>query len=245
MKWYEEWFDSPLYEKMYAERDEGEAGKLADFLITIVPPVQFTNVLDLGCGRGRHSLNFARRGYKVTGIDLSPRAIEKARQKAAKEKLDIEFIIGDMREPLQRKFDIIINLFTSFGYYSSDEKNESVLDSIYAMMHKKSVAVIDYMNISYTLDNYIRFEEGSIDGTSYKIKRYIIDDIIHKEMVFKMDDGSERGYREQVKLYDLEWFKNRMSQRDLMIKKVFGDYDGNRFNLKESPRMIMVCEKVS
>lgn len=243
MKWYEEWFNSPLYEKMYAERDDEEASRLADFLVTLVPNEHYPNVLDLGCGRGRHSLNFARRGYNVTGIDLSPKAIEKAANKAKKEELDIEFLVRDMREPLDRNFDVIINLFTSFGYFSSDERNEMVLDSIRAMMHEQSVVIIDYMNVSYTLENYIRCEEGELDGISYEINRFVSDDTINKEMVFHMKDGTERGYRERVKLYDLSWFKRMMNRRGAAIKDVFGDYSGNTFDSKKSPRMIMLFER--
>ncbi len=67
MNWFEEWFDSPLYEKLYSNRDEEEARRLIEFLEQTLSLNNCTSILDLGCGRGRHSITLARRGYKVKG----------------------------------------------------------------------------------------------------------------------------------------------------------------------------------
>jgi len=79
MSWFEEWFDSPLYEKLYANRNSDEAERLADLIEKEIPVKKYSTVLDLGCGRGRHSIALATRGYDVTGVDLSEEALAKAR----------------------------------------------------------------------------------------------------------------------------------------------------------------------
>src|SRR6056297_542997 len=111
MSWFEEWFDSPLYEKLYSNRDEKDAASLADLIEEVIPVSAYRNVLDLGCGRGRHSITLAQRGYQVTGIDLSNKAIEKAKRIAGQKNLNnVKFFVRDMRDPLPKQFDAIVNL---------------------------------------------------------------------------------------------------------------------------------------
>ena len=126
MSWFEEWFDSPLYELLYAYRNEEEARRLADLIEDKIPPGDFSNVVDVGCGRGRHSIALAERGYHVTGFDLSPTAIEKARRIAKERDLsNVRFIVQDMRKPLDDTFDAAFNLFTTFGYSWRTQKTSA------------------------------------------------------------------------------------------------------------------------
>ncbi|HKJ45906.1 MAG TPA: class I SAM-dependent methyltransferase [Balneolales bacterium] len=241
MSWFEDWFDSPLYEKMYTKRDEEEAAKLADLLAELLPVEMYKSVLDLGCGRGRHSINFAKRGYTVTGIDLSEKAIQKARKKAEELHLDIEFLIGDMRHPLDRTFDGIINLFTSFGYFADDEENVSVIKAMKSMLRKDGFLVIDYLNAGKVKDDLIPYEEGKIDGVSYDICRYLEEDTVNKKMQFHTGSSeAKKEYTERVKLYDLNWFQTHLEEEHIKIEKVFGDYDGSPFNKQESPRLLII-----
>jgi len=246
MSWFEEWFDSPLYEKMYANRDDKEAAQLADLLKEVMPAEQYSEILDLGCGRGRHSINFAERGYHVTGIDLSEVAIQKARSKAKKMNLDIEFIVGDMRKPLDRTFDGIINLFTSFGYFRDDEENRKVLRAMQKMLRTDGLLVIDYLNAEKVKKDIESYDEGTIDHIEYEIHRFLEDDTVNKKMIFQFDDnGKTREYQERVKLYNLDWFREKMKACHLVIKQVYGEYDGQAYDPDESSRLIMICQKDS
>ncbi|HKL03925.1 MAG TPA: methyltransferase domain-containing protein, partial [Cryomorphaceae bacterium] len=135
MSWFEEWFDSPLYEKLYSNRDEKDAASLAELIEEVIPVSDYRNILDLGCGRGRHSITLAQRGYQVTGIDLSKKAIQKAKRIARQKNLDnVEFFVRDMRAPLPKQFDAIVNLFTTFGYFLEDEENRRVLVNTQKML---------------------------------------------------------------------------------------------------------------
>ena len=95
--WYEEWFDRAEYELVYQKRDDADARLLFDLIDRVTDLQAGARVLDMACGRGRHARLFARRGYKVTGIDLSPAAIETATRLAGEEGLSIRFETGDMR----------------------------------------------------------------------------------------------------------------------------------------------------
>lgn len=243
MEWFEEWFDTPLFEELYAYRDDAEAKKLADHLVNVIPVETYPNILDLGCGRGRHSINMAVRNYNVTGIDLSEVAIKKARRKAEEQNLEIEFLVGDMRTPLNRKFDAIINLFTSFGYFEDDDENRRVLQSMSKMVHSDGMIVIDYLNAANVINQYVPTGEGRIGDVHYTITRFIEDDTINKKMVFQSnEDDEEQVYNERVKLYDIKWFEQNLADFGIKIIRTYGDYDLGDYDEKASPRLLMICK---
>lgn len=244
MDWFEEWFNSPLYEKLYSNRDEEEARELIAFLEQTLQLNDCSSILDLGCGRGRHSINLGQRGYRVKGIDLSTEAIKTAEEKAGELGLDhVSFEVRDMRNPLQETFDAIVNLFTTFGYFERDDENALVLDSVVKMLKQEGVFVLDYLNAEKVKRNYRPEEEGEFHGIHYQIKRYVKDGAIHKDIVFS-GNGLEnpRTYSERVKLYGLEWFKSEMDKRNLEIMEVSGDYRGADFDPETSPRLLIISK---
>lgn len=241
MDWFEEWFDSPLYEKLYANRDEEEAARLVELLEETLSLNECSTILDLGCGRGRHSINLHKKGYQVTGIDLSEQAIATARQKAKTFDYDIEFKVRDMRDPLPETFDAIVNLFTTFGYFKSEEENAAVFDSVNQMLKPGGVFVFDYLNANKVRENFIPSEEGEFQGIHYEIRRYIKDNAIHKEIHFSGNKiGGEKKYTERVKLYDLSWFKQELADRNLFVDNVYGEYDGSDFEPETSSRLMIL-----
>ena len=241
MDWFEEWFDSPLYEKLYAKRDEEEAARLVRLLEDTLNENQCSKVLDLGCGRGRHAINLYSKGYEVTGIDLSEQAIATARQKARNREYDITFEVRDMREPLEETFDAVVNLFTTFGYFDADQENAAVFDSVVRMLRPNGIFVLDYLNGHKVEKEYVPSEEDRFQGIHYKIRRYIEDNAIHKEINFSGKKiGGEKQYAERVKLYGLPWFQEEMAKRGLTIDQVYGDYEGGEFDPKTSPRMLLI-----
>lgn len=242
MSWFEDWFDSPLYEKLYANRDEEEARQLIELLEETLNLGNCSSILDLGCGRGRHAVNLARKGYEVTGIDLSEEAIKTAKARAEKEGLtNIRFMVRDMRKPLPESFDAIVNLFTTFGYFEKDEENAQVLDSIVEMLVPGGIFVLDYMNSDKVRRSYKPSDRGKFRDIEYRASRYIEDEAIVKEIKFSGGpiDGT-RTYSEHVKLYDLDWFKRELGKRNLEIDRLYGDYLGNEFDPSSSPRLMIV-----
>lgn len=244
MSWFKEWFDSPLYEKLYAYRNDEEAARLADLLEREIPQNQYPKILDLGCGRGRHSLSLAERGYHVTGIDLSETAIATARENASERNLDITFAVRDMREPLPEKFDAIVNLFTTFGYFRSDEENIKVVDGIASMLSPGGIFVMDYLNENLARTDLIPEESGTYDSLQYHIERKIEEDMIFKQITFSGDElKGDLQYQERVKLYDPSWFEKVFDGCGLKMKKYYGTYSGGPFDKESSPRLIMIAEK--
>ncbi|MEX0823949.1 MAG: class I SAM-dependent methyltransferase [Balneolaceae bacterium] len=245
MSWFEEWFDSPLYEKLYAYRDEEEASLLAVLIEKEIPMSDYRSILDLGCGRGRHSLTLAEKGYRVTGIDLSQNAIEKAGKIAEQRKLtNIDFKVGDMRAPLPETFDAVLNLFTTFGYFLKDKENEKVFESVQSMLKPGGIFFMDYMNAKVVRNNIVPEEKGSYREWDYRISRKIKNDMIYKNIrFFTQSQGQTIKYRERVKLYGLNWFRVVATRNHFTLKKTYGNYEGDPFNEEESSRLIMVFER--
>ncbi len=264
-KWFTTWFDTPLYEKLYADRDQQEAVDMIDLLGKLLPTKGYSKVLDLGCGRGRHSIEFARRGYDVTGLDLSERALEIARQKTKKEGLQVEFIQGDMRVPIQTEgqtqiFDLVLNLFTTFGYFDDSADDERVVDAIAEMVRPQGWFVLDFMNPEWVRKTILPYESRSMDGVTVQIRRWIESgsevtgeyDIVKKEITFRDDHGQESGiFRESVRLYPIEWFKNQLNRRGFQLISLFGNYQGDDFWATDSqehdssPRAIQFFQKIN
>ncbi|MFI0492366.1 SAM-dependent methyltransferase, partial [Flavobacterium sp.] len=115
--WFASWFDTPYYHILYKERNDHEAQIFMDNITHYLNLPENAKVLDLACGKGRHSIYLNQLGYEVVGADLSENSIAEA-NKSQNETL--KFQVHDMRETFDDKFDAIFNLFTSFGYFEND-----------------------------------------------------------------------------------------------------------------------------
>ncbi|MBK7868718.1 MAG: class I SAM-dependent methyltransferase [Ignavibacteriales bacterium] len=127
-KWFQNWFDSEHYLKLYHGRDISEAEKLAKLICKCTGINASSRVLDLGCGAGRHSIIFSKLGFQVTGYDLSRHLLLEAKSNAIKQQTRISLVRGDIRNlPFKSEFDLVLNIFTSWGYFESDLENITVL----------------------------------------------------------------------------------------------------------------------
>lgn len=245
MSWFEKWFDSPLYEKIYANRNREEAAQLATLIEKQIPVSDYPHLLDLGCGRGRHSITLAKRGFKLTGVDLSEEAIKKARRLAADEHLkSIDFFIGDMRDPIERTFDAVLNLFTTFGYFLDDSENVDVLRNVHRMLKTGGLFMQDFMNSELVRMNLVPSEEGEYEKIHYHIERKIENSMVFKTIRFSGADLDEPlEFTERVKLYDLDWFEKELEANGFDLLTIYGNYRGGSFIKNESSRLIMLSQK--
>lgn len=234
--WYASWFDTHYYHILYKDRDYTEAQLFMDNLTHYLNLPENAKILDLACGKGRHSVYLNQLGYDVTGADLSENSIKKASEQA-NEKL--HFQVHDMRIPFDEKFDAIFNLFTSFGYFESDEDNLTTLKAIKESLNDYGFAVIDFMNANHVIQNLVPEEVKTVDGIDFHIKRYVKDNHIFKEIDFD-DNGEHFHFTEKVKALTLQDFESMMEEAGIFLLDVFGDYKLRKFFKNDSERLIMI-----
>ncbi len=240
--WYEEWFDHPEYELVYQDRDEAEAARLVDFVERVAAPAEGTAIVDMGCGRGRHARALARRGYHVTGVDLSERAIEEARKRAEKEGLDVLFRRGDMRLPVcDCCFDGVINVFTAFGYFDDDEDHVRALRAMRRSLRAGGWFIQDFFNVPYVIDHLVPQDRRVRDDAEIRQQRWVEGGRVHKEISIRTN-GDEQSFRESVRLYTLDDFQAMYEEAGFDLLETFGDYEGRPYG-DETPRLILHARK--
>ncbi|HZG87110.1 class I SAM-dependent methyltransferase [Paenibacillus sp.] len=235
--WYERTFCED-YLAVYKHRDvkgaEHEVRAMSAWLR--LPPR--ASVLDLCCGTGRHSVVLRRLGYSVVGVDLSETLLAVARKR---EPNGIRWVRGDMRAvPLAERFDAVLNLFTSFGYFESDAENEKVLREMHRLLRPGGRFVIDFLNPSYTKEHLVP-RSTKRDGPLYiEETRTIQAGCVVKTIRVSERGASARTYEERVKLYELSDFVRMLKGAGLTLLRAFGDYDGSDYEEARSKRLILV-----
>lgn len=246
MSWYEEWFDSDAYELVYEQRDLGEARRLADLIERTVAPDQGACLLDVGCGRGRHARILAARGYDVTGVDLSPRAIETARRRATEEGVGdrVRFVQGDMRHlTYDAAFDGAVNLFTSFGYFDDEADHQAVIDGIAQALVPGGWFVQDFLNAPYVRAHLVAEDEKVVEGVLVHQERWLEGDRVRKRITFRNGtDGDIPSFTESVRLLTAADFHRMYAAAGLTLGATFGDYDGGP-HTAASPRLILLARR--
>jgi SAM-dependent methyltransferase len=241
MSWYEQWFDTDEYELIYRNRDEGEAKRAIDLIESVALPGAGGTVLDMGCGRGRHSLGLAARGYRVTGLDLSKRSLKAARKKAAEEGVDVRFIHGDMREPVAGRYDLVVNLFTAFGYFEAMGEHQRAVDAMAGALNHGAFLVQDFLNPAYVRANLVESDARLIGDLEVRQRRRIQDNRIMKTIEF-IRDSESHSFQESVALLELADFERLYEAAGLKLLEVRGDYDGADFG-EASPRCILFSQR--
>lgn len=240
--WYKDWFNSPFYHKLYFDRDELEAEAFIKKLVQHLQPAPGSRMLDVACGKGRHSKTLASLGYTVTGIDISADSIAYARQF---ENDHLDFFVHDMRLPFYANyFDLAFNFFTSFGYFKTRREHDDAIRTIAQSLKKGGRLVIDYLNVHYAEERLVHREEKEIDGTHYSIHRW--DDETHFYKKISVSDATLKEplvYTEKVAKFSLGDFTDMLSFQGLQVQEVFGDYDFNSYDVRKTARLIIVAEK--
>ena len=241
--WYQDWFNSPFYHKLYFERDDKEAEIFIDRLIQYLKPAPASRMLDIGCGRGRHSKKLASMGFAVTGIDISPDSIDFARQ-FENDRLD--FFVHDMRLPFWGNFfDYAFNFFTSFGYFRTRREHDDTIRTIASGLKPGSIFVIDYLNTHYAEDHLVGAETKQMGETSYDINRWNDDSHFYKKI--RVTDPSLLSpleYIEKVAKFSLGDFTDMLSYQGLQVQEVFGDYHFNSYDIRKTPRLMIIAQKM-
>ncbi|WP_443939694.1 class I SAM-dependent methyltransferase [Pedobacter sp. MW01-1-1] len=239
-KWFQYWFNSPYYHILYQERNDAEAEFFIDNLTKFLAPKADARMLDIACGKGRHSIYLNKKGFDVTGIDLSDQSIKHAKQF---ENDKLHFLVHDMRRLFYiNYFDIALNLFTSFGYFDSEKDHVNTLKTFRKCLNANGILVIDYFNTEKIVRNLNACETKELDGIRFNITKNVVDNKIIKKINFE-DNKKVYNFEERVAAFSLDDFTRMLNKAGMVIEKTFGNYALDDFNDCESDRLILICKK--
>jgi len=239
-EWFATWFDSPYYHILYKYRDGQEASVFMNQLNEALALPVGAEVLDLACGKGRHSLTLHQLGYRVTGADLSCESIQEACEFAQE---GLEFIVHDMRDVIPgRQFQAVFNLFTSFGYFDDRSGNLQVLSAVHTMLEEKGLLILDFMNAEKVISNLVTEELKEIDGIAFHIRRQYDGQHILKEISFSAAD-EDFFFTERVQALSPNDFHTLMDESGFHVLNTYGDFSLSPFDSRSSDRFIIIAQK--
>lgn len=235
--WYEKWFGED-YLTVYPHRDGREADTVVAFLQGRLASRRIDRVLDLACGAGRHSHALGKHWW-TTGFDLSEALLLVARREAT----EACYVRGDMRLlPFRaNSFSLVVNLFTSFGYFSEDTDHQRVLGEICEVTSAGGVFVLDYLNSARVIETLKPEDERSVNGVVVEQRRAIVDDgrFVEKRITLR---GKDKSFVERVRLFSRDDLERMLTRAGFDIEEVVGDYEGVPWH-PDSERTMFVAVK--
>jgi SAM-dependent methyltransferase len=245
MEWFEDReFWETLYPYMFTEERFADAAVQVEKLLALTV-FQGQAVLDLCCGPGRHSVLLAQRGFAVTGVDRTEFLLEKARTRGAEANVTVEWVHEDMRHFVRpASFDLVINLFTSFGYFDNKDEDLQVLRNLHDSLRPGGALVIDVIGkerLAKVLQPAIVNEEA--DGALLIQRHEIFDDWtrVRNEWIL-VRDGIARTFRFHHTIYSGQELKDRLHASGFDSVRIYGDLDGAEYG-PNARRLIAVAHK--
>ena len=240
MEWFESWFDTPYYHLLYSNRDYTEAENFITKLTQELQLPQSSKIIDLACGKGRHSVFLNKLGYDVLGLDLSQQSIDFDKQF---ENESLAFKVHDMRNPIDSEpVRAVFNLFTSFGYFDNEADDRNVFQSVYNVLKPEGFFVLDYLNEEFVTRTLVPETTIHREGIDFHISKKIEGRHIIKDIRFEIN-GEAKNFFEKLKLHTLETIENYASECGFERVKIWGDYQLNDFEKEISPRCINLFKK--
>jgi SAM-dependent methyltransferase len=241
-RWYDEFFGDDWLAIARSVEDPERTRRQVDFLVERLGLAPGARVLDLACGHGRHAVELASRGVRVTGLDLSEPSLALARERAAARGVELELVQGDMRElPWRDEFDAVVNLWTAFGYFAEEADDARVLAAVRTALHPGGSFLLDTLNLfslarGFQEHGWQELEDG----------RIMLEDRSYDHLTGRSSatwtligaDGSRRPYSHSLRVYTLPELDRLLDQAGLDIVETWGSWEGEPFGW-EAHRLIV------
>jgi SAM-dependent methyltransferase len=236
-EWFEEWFGED-YVALYPHRNEAEAERAVAFIARTIGTRAVRRVLDLACGSGRHA-KYLGANWWTAGIDLSEVLLRIARRNESPARL----VRGDIRALPYRdsSFDLVVNLFTSFGYFETDLEHELVIRDLARVIEPRGTFVLDYLNADAVRAQLVPHDGRTIGGRVVEQRREITDAgrFVVKHISLK-NEGRE--FVERVRLFTRRELEEMLDRAGFRIETAYGDYSGESLT-ETSPRVILFARR--
>jgi SAM-dependent methyltransferase len=226
MEWFKDLYDDFRMMTGFGSVSEEQTKKEVDFLRDVLQLPQSAKILDLFCGAGRHSLEFARRGYVVTGVEYNPDYLKLANSLATERNVAPNFIQGDVRHvDYGAGYDAVIIMFHSFGYFS-DEEDTLVLTKIYDALKASGRFLIEILNRDWIIKNFAEIQEREIEGIRILEKRAFDVLTSRNNFVIERHEGSKVVTRKgSWRLYSAHEIKNILENIGFKFVAAYGSLE--------------------
>jgi SAM-dependent methyltransferase len=231
---------------MFPVRRIEQATEEVDQLLNLTD-VRHGSVLDLACGPGRHSVEFAKRGYDVTGIDRSVFLLDHARRNAAAAGVDVEWVEEDMRKFVRpRSYDLALSIFTSFGYFERPPDNQAVLENVYSSLEPGGRFVIHVLGKEPLAHRFLATDFKELeDGRLLVQHREIIDDWTRLRATWLVVQGAAaERFSFRVWIYSGSELRQMLQSAGFESVEIYGALDGRAYDL-DAQRLVAVATKPS
>jgi SAM-dependent methyltransferase len=241
--WYEQDSYWTTFESILFNRKRiADTPAQVDHIIKLLQIEDGAKILDLCCGIGRHSLEFARRGFQVTGVDRTQSYLDKARQQAKTENLNIEFIKEDMRKFCRDDtFDVVINMFTSFGYFEDSEDDRQVVENIFRSLKSGGKFLIEIMGKELVARDFRERDWNEINGCIILEDRKLLNNwekIENRWIILK--EGQQVEHRFVLRLYSAVEISSLLKRCGFSDVKIYGSLQGINYDYKAN-RLVAVA----
>jgi SAM-dependent methyltransferase len=244
-----EWFEddefwSTWYSYMFTKERLDRAAEEVDQILSLIG-FEPRSILDLACGPGRHAVEFAKRGYRVTGVDRSAFLLSRARERSRAAGVEVEWIEQDMRE-FERPgaFELAINMFTAFGYFDDKSEDLRVLGRLRTSLAAGGALVLDVIGKEWLARHFEATSSSqSEDGALVITRKEIFDDWtrIRNEWIL-LKGGEARSYKFHHTIYSGQELRDRLEAAGFQAMRLYGDLKGNGYGI-DAERLIAVARK--
>lgn len=239
--WYQ---NEEIWKDWMSSNLEERAQKEVDKIESLIDIEEGASILDLCCGTGRHSIELAKRGHDVTGVDITEHFLERAEDNAEDEDVELELIEKDMRghcEP--ESYDLVLNLADSFGYFEDEEENLQVLENIYESLRSNGRLLMEVTGKEvfagmFKEKDWRRTDEGYLLHEN-KVEN---DWDTFRENRIKITDEDIREYENRFTIYSGKELREMLEEVGFDKVKIYGNMDGDSYDQNAS-RLIAVARK--
>ena len=240
--------DETFWQKMYPflfPEGKFDAAEQEISSVLDLAGIESGDALDLACGPGRHATVLAKRGFNVTGVDLTPFLLRQAKDLALQESVTIEWVQEDMRSfERPEAFDLAINLFTSFGYFDDRQDDAKVLRNVYQSLREGGALVMEMSGKECLASVFAPTGSQKLpDGRILVERREVVKDWsrIRNEWIV-IEGNTATTFEFEVTIYSGQELKDRLYEAGFSEVALFGGYDGSEYGLS-AHRLVAVARK--
>jgi SAM-dependent methyltransferase len=249
--WYRRLFEGFYYDVWFRRGASGEAAAEQTsaevaFLVEALAPPPGAALLDLACGHGRHAIALARRGYRVTGLDLSASHLALARRAAADAGVAVTWLAADMRDLPAGPFDAVVNLFSAFGYLESDAADQQVLTAVGRALRPGGRFLLDIRSREHMVRHFRAHEWQELADGGLFLQQAAFDlrtSRVQTQAILIEPDGRREQRAFSVRQYSLTELVGMLAAAGLTVTQTWGGFDASPYTL-DSRRLVLLAARL-